>query len=852
MVKFAQTTALLAGVAFSALSATPIAAQGSAQAPQGQSPTQTPTPAQTQAQTESGEPDIIVTAQRRAERLQDVPIVVTAFTAERLEEMNVTKPQDLHGTAPSLVVGSQGQAVRDVQSFSIRGQATGFLASPSVAVYIAEVPVPSSISLNLQGAPGMFVDLENVQILSGPQGTLFGRNTTGGAVLFTPRKPSNNFEGYVEGAIGNYDLRGLEGAINVPIINDVLAVRATLAYQDRRGYTKDLIWNKWRDDVHWLSGRVGLLFTPSERFENYLMAYGAKSSTNGSGQIHRGWNYDVLVGVGFCVDPPICSAYRDATDTADSDGPRRTRHGLDDYAKIQTWGIINTTSYKLNDELTLKNIISFQKLRDDYATDQDGTPIQQYDPAVQDTDVAPGYFNGDPSWNFPQDSLKQFTEELQLQGEMLDKKLNFTIGAFYLNAKPDRLWGGRSLNFCPAAFTGFCGPGEAYSGVTSKSRAVYAQGTLDLGVLTPALDRLRLTGGIRYTWDTVEGFTYSFRPDPFVPGNVVCDVNGDSVPRSDAPNPADFDGGFDPGAGCRFEAKLKSKAPTWTLGLDYRPMDDLLLYAKYSRGYKSGGFNSFAVRPETMVFLPEKVDSYEVGFKSDWRLGTVPFRFNATYYFTNYSNIQRPAGDFNAGAIGAQVLAAKAHIQGIEVETSIRPAKWLEIGAMVSHTDGDYTKFKQEILSPAGQYACNGFVPMGGIADYSCNELQFVAPWIYNIRATVDLPIPERLGELSLFVNYSNISHQNTSPLTPGSLEDINGVPVEPGVRLKGYGLLNASLTWRNISGSGFDASIFGTNLTNKLYRVGNSGVFQSLATWSTLYGEPRMYGLKLAYRFGK
>jgi len=175
--------------------------------------------------------DVIVTAQRREERAQDVPIVISAFSQERLQKLNVTQPQDLYGAVPSLVSGTQGQATRDVQSYSIRGQSTGFLASPGVQLYLNEVPLPSAISLNLQGAPGLFIDPENVQVLSGPQGTLFGRNTTGGAVLFQAHKPVDHFEGYVEGSVGNLNLNAFEGMINIPV-SDALMIRAAGAYQD--------------------------------------------------------------------------------------------------------------------------------------------------------------------------------------------------------------------------------------------------------------------------------------------------------------------------------------------------------------------------------------------------------------------------------------------------------------------------------------------------------------------------------------------------------------------------------------------------------------------------------------------
>ena len=237
-----------------------------------------------------GEADIIVTAQRREERAQDVPIVISAFSSERLDQLDVNEPQDLYGTVPSLVVGNQGTSSREAQSFTIRGQATGYQSSPAVQIYLNEVPLIAASNLGLQGGPGLLVDLENVQVLSGPQGTLFGRNTTGGAVLYVPRKPTNNFEGYVEGGVGNLDLLTMEGAINIPIVSDKLLVRVVGAHQSRRGYTKDIVWNKWRDDVNWYSGRVGITFKPTDRFDNYLMLFGSKSSNNGAVFIHKGFN----------------------------------------------------------------------------------------------------------------------------------------------------------------------------------------------------------------------------------------------------------------------------------------------------------------------------------------------------------------------------------------------------------------------------------------------------------------------------------------------------------------------------------------------------------------------------------
>ncbi|MCK0532561.1 TonB-dependent receptor [Sphingobium agri] len=804
--------------------------------------------------------DIIVTAQRREERAQDVPIVISAFSPERIRELNITEPQKLYGNVPSLVVGTQGQASRDVQSFSIRGQSTGFLALPSVATYFNEVPLIASISLSLQGGPGQFVDLENVQVLSGPQGTLFGRNTTGGAVLLSAHKPSTDrVEGYVQGSYGNYDLVNIEGALNVPLIEDKLAVRVAGAYYDRTGYTQDIVWDKDRDNQHWYTGRVSILATPTERLSNNLMVYGSKSRNNGAGYINRGFRLglrrmpgapDIPGGLvtGGCMVPDPCAAiYNRQTEISQQIGPRKTRNDVDGYSNIDAWGAINTTDLELTDELKLRNIVSYQKLKSEYGNDNDGTPLQAYQtsqsanfpnfPVAGLTDEfgipAAGY-NNEVKLAHPRDHLEQITEELQLQGNMLDNHLTYTVGGFYIDTKPAGLWESAAVQFCSPTNTGnpvTCAGTRGRSGVTNKSKALYGQGTLDFGAFSPALKNLRFTGGYRYTWDTVKGFSASWSPLPN--GTVRC-----SLDNSTSSNPED----------CRFDATLKTKAPTWTVGLDYKPVEGLMVYGKVTRGYKAGGFNSVAVNDQFRTFEPEKLTSYEAGFKSDWRVGSVPGRLNVTYFYSDYKNIQRPGSDFNQTTFagGAKILSATATIQGVEAEASIRPFEGLEIGGTFSHTDADYKKYQFTSLGadrtclPGGGFAV---VPFGGTVDASCIPFQFVTPYIYNIRATAKLPMGEDMGELSYLISYSHFSKQHTSPTGDPSFE--------PGSTLEPYGLLNMSLDWRNIRQTGLDASLFVTNATNKLYRVANANSYNGLGIFASLYGEPRMYGIKLRYSFG-
>ncbi len=817
--------------------------------------------AQSAEQGQVGLAEIIVTANRREERGQDVPIAITAISPQRLEQQGINKEQDLQASVPSLVVGPNGQGSRDSQSFTLRGQGATFQASPAVVVYLNEIPLPAGITLNQQGGPGNFVDLENMQVLAGPQGTLFGRNTTGGAVLLVPKKPSDTFGGWIKGEYGNYDRTYVEGALNIPV-NEKLAVRVVGAYHDRDGYTRDVVWNKDRDNEHWYSGRIGILFKPTETITNYTMAYGSFSKNNGAGLIHRGYNVDSpggLADLQLCANLPVgavggysCDVYQATTAQAEALGPRKTAFSVDTFSKTETWGISNTTDIELSDELTLRNIVSYQKMKVGYRYDGDATVLQQHDvdpgrlPApgvvtLPGTNFPVTYLNDTSATELPRDNLRAWTEELQLQGNMLDGNLNWTVGGFYYDQRPDGPQGSRAALYCPAVQTGTCTASRAEYGTSTVSKALYGQATLNFGALSPSLDGLRLTGGYRQTWDHVYGFATQFNYNAALPaGTVVCGKDSSLVvPEATAL------------ADCRFSGSQRTSSPSWLVGLDYKVSSNILLYGKVSHSYKAGGFNPYAVffgqgtDPDTRTFLPEEVTSYEIGMKSDFRLGGVPFRFNVAGYTTDYKGIQRATGDFNpaTNAGGARTLNADARINGIEIEASVRPFPGVEVGGNFSYTDAKYKKY--EYISGTGTLACNGVVAPGGVGDSSCLDFQYVAPYIWSIHVSAEQPLGNDMGTLAFFANYSHTSSQNT--------EAVQLPSQQPGGVLEPFGLLSVSLDWRQVAGSGFDLGLFATNLSNKLYRISNTNVYQpgGLLYWSTLYGEPRMYGVRLKYSFG-
>ena len=801
------------------------------------------------AGSESG--DIIVTATRRAEMLQDVPVQITAFSGDRLEQKGIRGEQDLQASVPSLVVGPNGQASRDAPSFTLRGMGATFQASPGVAVYLAEVPLPSPLVLSQQGGPGNFIDIENLQVLAGPQGTLFGRNTTGGAVLIVPRKPQNELGGYWQLRVGNYRNIEAEGAINVPVVEDKLLVRATVAHRTRDGFTEDVVWNKDRDNINWSMGRLSIIARPTESLENYLLVYGSVSSNNGAGLIHRAFNVAGMSALGLCSDAPgtpyasSCNVYRAASAQADALGIRKTAMSNDVGQRTETWGAINTTSFDFSDNVTVRNIFSYQAFKGWFSYDGDATVLQQHDvvptrlPGLGQA-VLPGtntpiyYANAGASPELPRDDFRTITEELQLQGNAVDNHLQYTVGGFYFDQKPIGAQGGDAIVYCPAAFTGFCPAGPSLSGVRQTSYALYAHGSFDFGALSPALDSLRLTAGYRHTWDRIKGFSTRFNPSATKPDTAVCSSDGTEVPLASAYTD------------CEFSSNLRTNAGTWVVGLDYRASSDIMFFGKISRGYKSGGFNPFAVFENTRTFLPEYVTAYEAGLKSNYRLGDVSTRFNLTLFNMDYTDIQRATGDYNSStnAAGAKTVNADARIRGIEIDASIRPIPEIEIGGNFSYTDAKYTEYSFQVNGFFPQQSCNGPVMPGQIANMKCLPFQYVSPYIWSAFVALDLPLPGEFATLSAMANYSHSSSQFTDAT---QLES-----VQPGSRLEPFGLLNVSMDLKNIGGSGLTVGAFATNLTNKTYRTSNTDVYQtgSLLYWSTLYGEPRMFGLRLRYDF--
>lgn len=836
--------------------------------------------------------EIVVTAQRRAENIQEVSIAISAFDAAALRQQSIGNLYDIVGKVPSMVVNTGG-GPRNSEVVSIRGQGQAYLASAGVVNYFAEVPLIQGTIIPSQGGPGTFFDIGSLQVLRGPQGTLFGRNTTGGAVLLGPKKPTDKFEGYVQAQAGNYDDREYEGVLNLPLIDDTLMVR--IAYKDvkRDGFTRDVgpqafgltavcdvesgdscgfgnpsgagFSGKDYDNKNWRHARVSVLWHPTEAIENNLIVLHARSRDNGTGIVFDGagqgpnianltgniaYDFPNLFSPLTMFDPTVTQSILERQKLL---GKRKIALDTDQFFRVKHDGIIDTLSVDIRDNLTFRNIVSHQRMKIDYNWDLDGSilpMLSQLSPYVPlnvlDNPFASAGKHGNIS------DASQVTEEMQLIGKTFDDRLDFIVGVFYSRLKPEGLQGTGSFN---AAVTE---PGLMYS-IKTTSKAIYAQSTLQLGLLSDSLEPWKLTFGFRYTEDETRGERHSVVGAYFL-DRVYTDIANDiyTVPVR--------------------RARQKSEEPTWTLGLDYALNENTLLYGKVTHGYKAGGFSYSGVGGR-LTFEPELVTNYEVGVKADFSLGGMPARLNANVFRLDYKDMQRaaasnvPIGSFVGGVCtgangenfsasatcldqGAITFNAdKAWIRGLELEGLLRLSENFDISANYSYLDGEYDDFKQVVQQDpmrGGQpiQTCDGprLVPTIGypdiVADFSCIPVQNIPKHTAALNLRYQLPLGDGMGDMVLFASWNYVGRIYGSATTHPK--------DDPDAWIEKYDVLNISAEWNGVMGSNFDVRAFVNNVNDKTYRINAyPGLQQSTGFTNSTYGEPRMYGISLRYRFG-
>lgn len=615
----------------------------------------------------SSDGDIVVTAQKRSELLSKTPISMSALSGDQLQSRNLTSVQDLSGTIPNLNISNYGGS----SSVNIRGVGRPS-ASPggeaATAIHLNSVFLSRPFE-----ATGSFLDLERVELLRGPQGTLYGRNATGGTLNLVTARPKDRFEGYAQVSAGNYDYVHTEAVLSGPIAGDVLLARVAFSTDDRDGFSRNLFDGRRYDDMHAQTVRGTLVFAPSDDVSFTLV-----------GDYHRehDGNYAThFLGVGVPGTLPTGVLAGGATVPLDASGaainPRLLNIDSRPRNRRQYGGIMLDGSIALNPNLTVKTLSSYRRARYTFTGDFDGTTAS--------------FPSNDARFNYVQgERVRQFSQELQLNGDY--DSLKFIAGLYYLDQKLDPAF--YDFGFYPAATPfGLLASGKA--GI--KAYAAFGQATYKI------TDRLGLTVGIRYSEEkrTVD--------ENWTSGGVQL-VGTFLDPCATLP-----------GFVCAQKGSAKFNSLTPKFGLDFQVTPDLMLYASASKGFRSGGFSVGDLKPP---FEPETLWAYEAGIKGKAGNGILSGSLSAFHY--DYSNLQITQ---IVNGYSSTVNAATSKVDGLELETTLRPIDGLSISNAFSYLRSRFKHF--DIADPA--------FPELGVQDLSGNRLPFAPKFTNSLSISYEI-----------------------------------------------------------------------------------------------------------------
>jgi iron complex outermembrane recepter protein len=641
-----------------------------------------PLPAFAQAAPATPEREVvIVTAQKRSEDIQNVPVAVTALGGEALKDQHVASVLDLNALAPSLQVKTDDNAANP--KIFIRGIGLNDFnpnTASAVGIYSDGVYIGSPLA-----QMGQFLDLDRVEVLRGPQGTLYGRNTTGGAINLISRRPTNDWEGDASLEYGSYNGVTAEGAVGGPIVDGELAFRAAGSYSRNDGYTLNRLTGNRGNDTDRGSARFSLAWTPSDTFDAlFQVRYGR---SNG-GSI---WAYnrpllpqtvDATGPDGFCLP----SYYRsgECTDLAGyantSDNLYQGDYHLEGKDKVETYGASAILTWDLG-AMSLVSVSGYDHADRDDVEDTDAGP----------TDILTARYQA-----------KQWaaSEELRLQSNG-DQKLNWVAGLYLAH---DDLKSSSYYDVFRVANSGDpntdlpSGIGVFSWPFTQKTDSYAAFGQVDYKFT----DRLSGTIGLRYSSDD-KSFVYD--------SLYSSDVGGPSfnIPAVDGNGDPILDGNGDP-VYVSADASKTFSSTSGRLGLQYKLTDDANLYVSYNRGYKSGGF--FGGQTTDLSSLQpygdEVVDAYEVGAKSQLfgRLLTA----NVAAFYYDYQDLQvyTLIVDPNTNlTVQNFTNASNAKVQGLELELSSSPIDGLDLSLATSFLEATYRDFNTQGTDYSGNHLPN-------------------------------------------------------------------------------------------------------------------------------------------------
>ncbi|WP_299007813.1 TonB-dependent receptor [uncultured Caulobacter sp.] len=729
--------------------------------------------AQTSAQDSTAIEEIVVTAQKRAENLQDVPVSVTALTSDALAARGVNNVLALNNLAPGMRISAADAAANP--KIYIRGVGLSDFnpnASSGVGVYVDGVYIGSPLA-QMAG----FFDLAQVEVLRGPQGTLYGRNTNGGAINITTKRPSQTFGADASLEYGSFNAVTADLGVGGPIVADKLAFRVAAQYVKDDGYTYNRVTGHDLNAAdHW-AGRLSLLYTPSEDFELLTQANRYVNRGDATAPAHRALFPATAAAAGpdgFCAPGAYASGQcADLLGYADTDNnTRAVDANLEGKDKVDLFGASSQATWRLGG-VSLVSVTAWQWAHRNDLENTDASPLQM---------VEINY----------RSRQHQFTQELRLQSNDASARLNWVLGAYYMdekvqdNTRQDVLRDLRPLFMTPENPTGLSLEnsvatfGYPYTQKT-KGYAVFGQADYKL------TDRLTGTVGLRWSADD-KSMDYQSQAED---GLIVILTSKQSKTFS---------------------------AISGRLGLRYELSDDANVYATYNRGYKSGGFfgGLATTAGEMEPYDNETLDAYELGLKSEFFDRRV--RLNASAFYYDYKN-QQVFAQTTRNGLTVLVLdnAANSKVYGGEAEITARPIQPLTLTAGVSLLHAKY-----------GDYFTEG-------KDFTGNWLPQSPKVTFNAAATWVAPLENGASIVAnVDANYSSKVYFDNSNADRLSQDAV--------------WIAGAQLSWRSPDQK-IEAGAFARNLFDKTYTVAISNI-DSLGVDLLSYNRPRSLGVFLRYHY--
>ncbi len=809
---------------------------------------------------QSGIADIVVTARKSSENLQSVPVSVTALNAESLASKQVFQVTDLARTAPSLTISTGGTGPASIVYLAIRGQAQNSpnsLSDASVGIYIDGVYVARPIVGNLG-----FLDAAGAEVLRGPQGTLFGRNTTGGALNLTSNQPKDILEGSFKIGGGNYDQRMIEGILNVPL-GDELAIRFAGRYSEHSGYFRNTLAGYPQGSVNgeyvaratlkWAPNELPIKLTITGEYVDY--------KDNGNATAVAAINPAVLAlpGYGAFINSEFASFVTatqlpsfTAANSKWTDTFSQPRTGDPQIDRLHNDNRVKSTSATFEWDMgavNLKSITAYRTSHTEGSLDLHGVPstavaasppIAFFQACVAGVPsllaACQGAFGPNPgptilaavspytaglvdarSAFVSTYNQEQFSQELQLSGSI--GQLDWQTGLYYFVETGDEQ--SRSWVF------GGLARARTLSDYRSSSFGAFAQ--LNYRVT----DALRVTGGFRYTWDKRSINRHSTN-DWSLPDNLEKCTVGPNAGLTAAAAP------------CNDPRQTSFRYPAWTVGIDYRVNDQVFLYAKSSGASMSGGYNSRTVfAPFTQEFQPETVRDIEVGLKGDFldrRLRT-----NLSVFTAWQSNVQRIVNALVGTTLTQFVTnTGKVRASGGELEVTALPWEGMELTGSAAYLDAKYVRgSRTENVGTAA-------API--LVDRSGEPVTQAPKWTLNFGATQK--VPTSVGEFSFHIDYAWTAERAMDAATVrtvaqgGTQAAIDATAIANRASIiKAYGLLNGRIAL-NLENPNIEIAIWGRNLANKAWFTNVFNSYTGLGAVMQFQGAPRTFGATVAFKF--